>query len=84
MRPVVAPLLLVGVLASACLPPEWGANAILHPTRRFFASGASVRRAERSHLFGASLGAAVALQAAPDEPRVRGVIASLPSPIWTS
>ena len=150
-------------MASACLPPEWGANAILHPARRSLAGGADLphqdiafrsdglllkgwlfptpvwrrglivylhgvadnRRsglglahrfvpegydvlaydsrahgesegqdctygfhekrdlgraldavhADRVVLFGASLGAAVALQAAPDEPRVRGVIA---------
>ena len=151
------------VMVAGCLPPEWGANAILHPTRRPLAGGidlphqdiafrsdglllkgwlfpttasrqglivylhgvADNRRsglglahrfvpdgydvlaydsrahgesegqdctygfyekrdltraldavhADRVVLFGASLGAAVALQAAPDEPRVRGVIA---------
>jgi len=34
VRPALAPLLLAGAVATACLPPEWGANAILHPTRR--------------------------------------------------
>ena len=163
MRASLTRLVLLGALTAACLPPEWGANAILHPTRhapvggadlphedvlflseglwlkgwlfrataprrglivylhgvadnrrsgvglarRFVPKGYDVLaydsrahgesegrdctygfyekrdlpraldavRADRAVLFGASLGAAVALQAAPDEPRVRGVIA---------
>jgi len=161
-------LLVVGaLLAGACMPPEWGANALLHPTRRPLvvaadlpphedvvvrsdglalrgwlfrgrgtrrglivhlhgvadnrASGVGLARRfgpqgydvftydSRAHgesqgdactygfyekrdlsraldalgadgavLFGSSLGASVALQAAADDPRVRGVIAQSP------
>jgi len=156
-------VLLTSALAAACLPPEWGANALLHPTRHSFVVAADLPHQDvsfrsdglllkgwffrareprrglivylhgvadnrssavgvarrfvpkgydmlaydsRAHgesegedctygfyekrdlaraldavsadgavLFGSSLGAAVALQAAPEDPRVRGVIA---------
>ena len=163
MRIHLSVVVLTGAFISACLPPQWGANALLHPTRHAFVgsadlphqdisfrsdslllkgwlfraaeprrglivylhgvadnrrSGLGVARrfvpkgydvlaydsrahgqsegeactygfyekydlaraldavgADRAVLFGSSLGAAVALQAAPEDPRVRGVIA---------
>ena len=33
-RAGAAAMLVLAVLPAACLPPEWGANAILHPWRR--------------------------------------------------
>ncbi len=165
LHPIIL-LFTLGALLSACLPPEWGANAILHPQRRaltpimtpvhedfrFESQGAQLRgwlfrgtpprrglivylhgvgdnrlsgvgvaarfgprgydvvsydsrahgestggdctygfrekrdlsraldelHADHAILFGSSMGAAVALLAAADDPRVRGVIVQSP------
>jgi len=51
------------------MPPSWGANALLHPTRHLDHLGATP-----IVLFGSSMGAAVALQTAAEDARVSAVI----------